>query len=328
MHRRRLLAALATAPAFATSSGRTQSKLPLIGFISNRTPEQGTRLVEAMKRGLAEQGFVEGQTLAIDYQWSNGNLERLPALAESLVRRRVAVIVAGGTPQQARDATRTIPIVFTTGLDPVAYGLVGNIARPEANLTGATFYSGALGGKQLELLRELAPRTATIGLVVKPDSRSAAPQVEAIREVAMRAGIPLEIVPAATEQEFEPAIAAFAQGPGRARTGRGIIVSVDPYFDSRAAQLVAAIERHAVPAIYNLREFVDTGGLMSYGASILDTYRLAGVYAGRLLKGARPADLPVLLPTSFELVVNRDAARRLGLALPPSLLARADEIID
>ncbi len=305
------------------ATGALGQSRPMIGFLSIRTAAQAQRLVAAFKAGLKQEGFAEGDNVDVEYRWGNGNVAALPALAADLVRRNVAVIVAGGTPQSAKEATSSIPIVFTTGLDPVSYGLVTSISRPTGNLTGATFYSGALGGKQLELLRELAPAARIFGLLVKPDSASARPQIDEMNRAARAAGIQVQIVKAALESDFEPAVADFARQPGAA-----LIVSVDPYFDSHAKVLVAAVNRHALPAIYNLRIFVDAGGLMSYGASITDTYRQAGAYAGRILKGAKPADLPVMQPTQFEFVVNRQAAASLGLALDPALLARADEVIE
>ena len=320
--RRRLVIATAALAALPGALRAQPSAVPIVGLLNNRTPEQGRYLVAAIREGLKQSGFVDGESVTIDFRWSGGDIARLPALAEALVRRPVAVIIAGGTPQAAKAATTTVPIVFTTGLDPIAYGLVTSLGRPEGNLTGVTFYSGALLGKQLELLRELAPQTATVGLLVKPDSPSAKPQIAALRETQLP-GVSIEVVNAALEADFEPAIAGLAQKPRAA-----MIVSVDPYFDSRAARLAALAARHAVPTIYTLREYVDAGGLMSYGASIVDAYRQAGVYAGRILKGARPSDLPVVLPTQFELAINRKTANALGLAIPTSILARADEVIE
>ena len=303
--------------------GQAQPSTLVIGFLSNRTPAQGRYLVEAVREGLKQTGFVEGENVTIDYRWSGGDTSRLPSLAEELVRRPVAVIVAGGTPQPAKAATASIPIVFTTGLDPMAYGLVASLSRPGGNVTGVTFYSGALLGKQLEFLRELAPRTASFGILVRQGSPSAAPQVADLREAVRATGVAIDVVPAAAEADFEPAIAGFAR-----KWNAALVVSVDPYFDSRAAQLASLAARYSLPAVYNLREYVDAGGLMSYGGSILDAYRQAGNYAGRILKGAKPSELPVLLPTKFELVINRKALAALGLGISPSLLARADEVIE
>lgn len=298
-------------------------KLPVIGFLSSRTPEQGQYLLAALRTGLQETGYVEGHNVVIEYRWANGQVERLAALAAELVARHVDVVVAGGTPGAARAAITAIPVVFTTGIDPVAYGLVSSINRPEGNLTGVTFYSGALIAKQFELLRAFYPRAATFGLLVKPDSPSGQPQVKDAQLAARESGIELKVVNARDESEFEPAFTALAASKNAA-----MLVSVDPYFDSRVARLVELAARHAIPTIYTLREFVEGGGLMNYGASITDAYRQAGAYAGRILKGAKPGDLPVLLPTKFELVINLKTAKVLGITVPQSLLVTADAVIE
>jgi putative ABC transport system substrate-binding protein len=233
------------------------------------------------------------------------------------------VIVAGGTSRPAIAATRTIPIVFTTGFDPVAAGLVSSLNKPDANVTGATFYSGALGSKQVEILIELAPRTATIGLLVNPNLINAATQIQSLRSAAASVGRELVVLSAGSEPEFASAYAELMKRPNP-----GLIVSVDPLFDSHRDRLVALAEQHALPTVYYLRDFAKAGGLVSYGASILDAYRQAGAYAGRILKGVKPADLPVQLPTRFELVVNLKTARTFGLTIPATVLATADEVIE
>jgi putative ABC transport system substrate-binding protein len=322
--RRRILLASTVAAALSPGIVRAQQKaMPVVGFLNSRTQAQGQYLVAAVREGLKQTGFVDGENMTIDYRWSEGDISRLPALAAELVQRRVAVIVAGGTSQPAKAATTSIPIVFTTGLDPVAYGLVESLNRPGGNLTGISTYSGALVSKQLELLRELVPRAATVGLLVKPDNPSSQLQIADLREAARTLGQPLDIVNAATEADFELAIAGFAR-----KQNAAMIVSIDPYFDSHAGQLAALAARYALPTIYNLREYVDAGGLMSYGGSIVDTYRQAGIYAGRILKGAKPSELPVLLPTTFALVINLKTAKALGLTISPSILVRADEVIE
>jgi putative ABC transport system substrate-binding protein len=320
--RRRTLGATILGALLPGAARAQQPAMPVIGFLSSRSPEQGQYLVAAIRQGLRELGYVEGQNVTIEYRWAQGYMDRLDALAAELVRQQVAVIIAGGTPLAARAATSSIPIVFTTGLDPVAYGLIKSFNRPEGNITGATFYSGALGPKQLQLLRELIPSARTFGFLVKPDSPSAAPQVESMQRAAQSIGQRLQILNANVEDDFEPLIAGLAR-----RKNAALIVSVDPYFDSRATQLVGIAARHALPAIYNIREFVQAGGLASYGSSITDTYRQAGVYAARLLKGAKPSELPVQLPTKYEFVINMTAAKALGIKVPQSLLVRADEVL-
>jgi putative ABC transport system substrate-binding protein len=323
MRRREFIALLSGVAAWPRAARAQPSAMPVIGFLSGRTPEQGRYLVAAVREGLKEAGFVEGRNVAIEYRWAEGQSDRLPALAEELVARNVAVIIAGGTSQQAKAATSVIPVVFTTGLDPVTYGLVASLNRPGGNVTGATFYSGALVGKQIELLREMAPKCSHFGLLVKPDMPSAEPQMRSAADVARATGITIEILRASEEKDFDAAFMTLARRPDPA-----LIVSVDPYFDSRASQLVALAERHAIPTVYYVRGFAEAGGLMSYGASITDTYRQAGLYAGRILKGDKPGELPVQLPTKFELVINLKTAKAIGLEIPPSLLARADEVIE
>ena len=316
-----LLAGAAISGPFAANA--QQPAMPVIGFLSSRSPGDAAYVVTPFLRGLKEVGYVDGQNVAIEYRWAEGHNDRLAAMAADLVHRQVAVIVAGGTSQQAKAATTAIPIVFTSGLDPVPYGLVASLNRPGGNITGATFYSGALGAKQLELLRELVPKATIIGMLVNPSMPSAAPQVKDAQEAARAIGQQIHVVNASSENEFEAAFRTLTQLRVHA-----LLVAVDPLFDSHTRQLVELAARDTIPTIYNLREFVTAGGLMSYGASIADTYRQAGVYAGLILKGAKPADLPVVLPIKFELVINSKTAASLGLELPPSLLAQADEVIE
>jgi putative ABC transport system substrate-binding protein len=299
--------------------------LPVIGFLSSRTSEQGQYLVAAIRQGLKEVGYVEGQNVAIEYRWAEGHIDRLPALAAELVKRQVAVIIAGGTSQSAKDATTSVPIVFTTGFDPIATGIVSSLSRPGGNLTGATFYSGALGAKQFQLLRELVPKAGAFGLLVKADhpGGAALSALQGTQAAAQTVGRSIQVLNTRSESDFEPAFATLAR-----RKNPALIVSVDPYFDSRVSQLVTLARRYAIPVIYSLREFVHAGGLVSYGSSITDTYRQAGVYAGQILKGAKPSELPVLLPTKFELVINRKTAKALRLTIPQSLLVQADDVIE
>jgi putative tryptophan/tyrosine transport system substrate-binding protein len=323
MRRREFIMVLGSAPVFTRAARAQKSAMPVIGFLSSRTASEGRYLVAAIRRGLLEAGYIEGQNAAIEYRWGDGRIDRLPALAADLLNHEVAVIIAGGTSQPAKAATATIPIVFTTGLDPIEYGLVSSLNQPGGNITGITFYSGALGAKQLELLREMAPDTSAFALLVKLDNPSAEPQIREAQKAARATGHQIQVLTVRSDSEFENAFATAS----KLRNG-ALLVAVDPYFDSRASQLTELAARYRVPTIYNLREFVVAGGLMSYGASITDAYHQAGVYAGRILKGAKPAELPVQLPTRFELVINLKSAKALGLAIPPTLLARADEVIE
>jgi putative ABC transport system substrate-binding protein len=305
-------------------AARAQQKImPVIGFLSSRTAAQAEYVLAAFRRGLKEPGYVEGQNVEIEFRYAEGHYERLPALAADLVRLRVAVIVAGGTTDPVKQATTSIPIVFTSGLDPLAAGYVSSINRPEGNITGATFYSGALAAKQLDLLREIVPKSVDIGFLVNPRGVSGRVQTDDAVTAASAANLKLHVLNAGTEADFEPGFAALAALPDPA-----MLVSVDPFFDSRPDQLAALAARYRIPTIYNLRGFTEAGGLISYGASITDSYRQAGVYAGRILKGDKVSELPVQFPTKFELVLNLKAAKALGLTVPATLLATADEVIE
>ena len=323
MKRRDFIALLGGATSWPFAAMAQQPAMPVVGFLTSRTAQQAEYLLPSLRAGLKESGYVEGQNVTIDYRYANNRNDLLAGLAAELVARQVAVIVAGGTSRPAIAATRTIPIVFTTGFDPVAAGLVSSLNKPDANVTGATFYSGALGSKQVEILIELAPRTATIGLLVNPNLINAATQIQSLRSAAASVGRELVVLSAGSEPEFASAFAELMKRPNP-----GLIVSVDPLFDSHRDRLVALAEQHALPTVYYLRDFAKAGGLVSYGASILDAYRQAGAYAGRILKGVKPADLPVQLPTRFELVVNLKTARTFGLTVPATVLATADEVIE
>jgi putative ABC transport system substrate-binding protein len=323
MKRRDFIALLGGATSWPFTAMAQQPAMPVVGFLTSRTAQQAEYLLPSLRAGLKESGYVEGQNVTIDYRYANNRNDLLAGLAAELVARQVAVIVAGGTSRPAIAATRTIPIVFTTGFDPVAAGLVSSLNKPDANVTGATFYSGALGSKQVEILIELAPRTATIGLLVNPNLINAATQIQSLRSAAASVGRELVVLSAGSEPEFASAYAELMKRPNP-----GLIVSVDPLFDSHRDRLVALAEQHALPTVYYLRDFAKAGGLVSYGASILDAYRQAGAYAGRILKGVKPADLPVQLPTRFELVVNLKTARTFGLTIPATVLATADEVIE
>ncbi len=299
--------------------------MPVIGYLNGTSPVPGETSLAAFRQGLGETGYVEGQNVAIEYRWAMGRYDRLPALVADLVARKVDLIVAGGTPATlaAKSATSTIPIVFTGVGDPVGAGLVGSLARPGGNLTGFSNISIELMPKRLELLSELVPQAGVIALLVNPSSPIAEPIIREVEEAARAKGRQLHILKAGVEAEFETAFTTLVH----LQAGM-LLVGNDPLFFSRREQLVALAARHAVPAIYEFREFAVAGGLISYGTSLTGMNRQAGIYAGKVLKGANPADLPVQQPTRFELVVNLKTAASLGLTLPPSILARADEVIE
>jgi putative tryptophan/tyrosine transport system substrate-binding protein len=325
MKRRELLLLLGGAMTAARAVRAQQKAMPVIGFLHSASPGPYAPNVAAFRQGLSETGYVEGQNLAIEYRWAEGHYDRLPALVADLVGLKVQVIAAGSAPSAlaAKRATSTIPIVFTSGGDPVAAGLVASLARPGGNLTGVSIMGAELTPKRLELLSELAPQFGVFALLVNPNYPSVDHEIRDAQEAARAKGVQLHILKATTESEIDAAFGTLLQLQGGA-----LVVGVDPFFFSRSEQLVALAARHAVPAIYGLRESVLAGGLISYGLSLTDAYRQIGNYAGRILNGAKPADLPVQQPTRFELVVNLNTAKALGLTIPPSILARADEVIE
>ena len=303
-----------------------QKAMPVIGYLSGSFAGAQAPYVAAFHQGLNDTGYVAGQNLAIEYRWAAGNDDRLPAFAADLIDRKVDAIAASGgivSALSAKNATATIPIVFATGADPVAYGLVANLARPGGNLTGVTFIVVELHPKRLELLSDLIPQARVIALLVNPNNPNVERIMQDVQEAARAKGLQLPILKAGTEKEIDAAFAALV----RLQAG-ALLVGSDPFFNSRREQLVALASRHTIPAIYQGREFALAGGLISYGASVTAAYHQAGIYAGKILKGAKPADLPVQQPTTFELVINLKAAKALGLTMPQSLLARADEVIE
>jgi len=306
---------------FATQA--QQKAVPVVGWLSAGSPSLSAG-VATFREGLSETGYVEGQNLAIEYRWAEGRYEQLPALAADLVGRKVDVIAALSTPAAlaAKNATSTIPIVFAVA-DAVASGFVAGLARPGGNLPGVSILIVELLPKRLELLTELVPQARVIALLVNPNNPNTEPMIREVEEAVRAKGVRLRILKAGAPEELETAFATLAQ-----LQAGGLVVGTDPFFSSRRAQLVALAASHTVPAIYEYREFVDTGGLISYGPSITGATREVGVYAGKILKGAKPADLPVEQPTTLELVVNLKTAKALGLTVPPSILARADEVIE
>jgi putative tryptophan/tyrosine transport system substrate-binding protein len=302
--------------------------MPVIGFLCDwLSPESAQHVVNAFRQGLRETGYIEDHTVRIEYRWARGQYEQLPTLAAELVRNGVAVIAASGTPRSAlaaKAATSTIPIVFVSGADAIQFGLVANLNRPEGNATGVTLLtSGTLITKRFELLHDLTPRVNTVVFLVNPNNPNVDPQTREVQEAARSLGLELIVVKAGADEDLEPAFKAIVQQKAGA-----LIVSADSFLTGSRARIVALTARHAVPTIYQWREFVEIGGLMSYGANLAEAYRQVGVYTGRILKGAKPTDLPVLQPTKFELVINLKTAKALGLTVPPSLLAIADEVIE
>jgi len=298
--------------------------MPVIGFLRSTSAADSTQFVTAFRQGLKEAGFVEGQNVAIAYRWAENQLDRLAALAVDLVRLPVAVIVVNAPAAiAAKGATTTVPIVFMTGSDPVKDGLVASLNRPGGNVTGVSFLAGSLGAKRLELLRQLVPRATTIGVLVNLTSRETEAERKDLQAAAQAIGQQLIILDVGSDRDIETAFATSVQG----RAG-ALLVGSGPFLTSRREQLVALAARYALPMSYNAREFVAAGGLMSYGTSITDAYRQVGVYTGRILKGEKPADLPVMQSTKFEFLINLKTAKSLGLEIPPTLLALADEVIE
>jgi putative tryptophan/tyrosine transport system substrate-binding protein len=322
--RREFITLLSGAAAWPLVARAQQAPIPVVGFLRTTAAAGSTHLVGAFRQGLNEAGFVEGQNVAVEYRWADDQDDRIPGMAAELVRREAAVIVANGIAVPAvKAATATIPIVFTTGFDPVRTGLVASLSRPGGNATGVVFTTTDLATKQLGLLHELAPKAAVIAVLGDPNQPELAVELREIEAAGRAIGRQILVVKAANERELNAAFATIVQARADALLVRG-----SPLFLTRRRQLVALATRHAVLASYVSRDYVELGGLMSYGPSITDAYRRVGIYVGRILKGATPADLPVEMATKFDLVINLATAKAMDLDIPPTLLARADEVIE
>ncbi len=325
MRRRELLLLLGGAMTAPRALSAQQKAMPVIGFFSSNSPGPYASYVAAFGLGLSQTGWVEGQNVAIEYRWAEGQYDQLPALAADLVDRKVAVIATSGgdvSALAAKNATTSIPIVFLGGGDPVEQGLVASLARPGGNLTGVTLLANELWGKRVELLSDFVPDARVLAQLVNPKWPGAELAVGAVQEGVRAKGLLHRILKASTESDIDTAFASLSDAQA------GALLVGDPSFLSRREQIVALAARYKVPTIYDWREYVAAGGLISYGTSLSDTYRNVGTYVGKILNGAKPADLPVQQPTRFELVVNLKTAKALGLTLPPSILARADEVIE
>ena len=326
LKRRQFITLLGGAATWPLAARAQQSSMPLIGFLSSRSPDDAAHLVAGFRKGLAENGYVEGQSVAIEYRWAHGQYDRLAAMAAELAGRQVAVLVAtGGEPAAlaAKAATSTIPIVFATGGDPVQLGLAASYNRPGGNATGINFMTATMEAKRLELLHALLPNAVAVGVLLNSDFPLAETQLRDLQEAARVLRLEIHVLRANADREIEVAFESIARQHISA-----LAVAAGPFFDTRREQLVALAAHHMVPTIYQFREYATAGGLMSYGIDPLDAYRQVGDYAGRILKGAKPAELPLLQPTKFEFVINLKTAKAMGIEVPPGLSARADEVIE
>jgi putative tryptophan/tyrosine transport system substrate-binding protein len=325
--RRQLITLLGGAAlAWPIAAGAQQPAMPVIGFLHSESLDLYAHLVSAFRQGLSESGYAEGRNVAVEYRWADGQYDQLPTLVADLIRRQVTVIAANSPAAvlAAKAATATIPIVFNTGYDPVAAGYVASLARPGGNLTGVTSLTAEVGPKRVELLRELVPTASRVALLINPAAGAMSETIStSLQAAARKLGLQFHVLHATAVRDLDTVFATLAQ-----LQAGGLVIGGDPFFNSQSKQLAAIAIRHAVPAIYQYREFAAAGGLMSYGGSLTDMYRLFGVYTGRIIKGEKPADLPVQQSTKVELFVNLKTARTLGLTVPLPLLARADEVIE
>jgi putative ABC transport system substrate-binding protein len=327
MRRREFIAGIGAVASWPRAAKAQQSAMPVIGFLGATSPEGYATFVRGFLLGLKDEGFTDAENVAIAYHWAQGKYDRLPALAADFVSRGVSVIVATGglqTSLAAKQATQTIPIVFTLGSDPIKFGLVSSLNRPGGNITGVTLFAYLLDAKRVELMHELVPGAAAVALLVNPNSPAQAEaQFAEVDAASRKFGQRLVVLKAGTESEIDQAVATIAQSKASA-----LLVSADPFFLSKRDRLIALVTRNAIPSIFEWRQFVEAGGLMSYGIDLVDAYRQAGAYTGRILRGARPADLPILQPTKFEFVINLKAARALGIVVPNTMLVAASAVIE
>jgi len=324
--RREFITLLGGAAAWPLAARAQQPAMPVVGFLSGRSPGEAASAVDAFRQGLGEFGYIEGQNVTIEYRWAEGHYDRLPALAAELVARQVAVIAATGGEASglaAKAATATIPIVFTMGGDPVELGLVVSLNKPGGNVTGVTFIVNDIPTKRLGLLRQLVPNATTIAMLVNPNFPATSAEVRDVQAAARTIGLEIDLLPASTSREIDAALATFVR-----KRPDALFVGGDPFLLGQRNQIASLAARNAVPAIYAQREFVAAGGLISYGANLADGYRQVGIYAARILKGEKPANLPVVQPTKFEMAINVKTAKALGLQIPDKLLALADEVIE
>jgi putative tryptophan/tyrosine transport system substrate-binding protein len=323
MGRREFITLLGGAAAWPIAARAQPAAMPVIGFLNSTSPGSHAPMVAAFRHGLKETGYVEGRNLSIEYRWAEGQYDRLPALAADLIRRQVSVLAATSSPAALAVPVTKIPIVFTTGNDPVKLGLVSSLNRPGGNVTGSTFFNNTLGPKRLQILREVAPNADVIAVLVNPRNQNTESDTVQMQFAARSLGVQLVLVPASNERDLDAAFARLAE-----QRVAALVVNSDPFFYSQRGLLTVLAARHALPAIYEVREFTAAGGLMSYGTSLPDAYRQAGVYVGRILRGESAGDLPIHQPVKFEFAINMKTAKALGLNVPNSMQLLADEVIE